>query len=78
MAVWDTRTKNSIWENEIYKLIITFPNNYPKEEPGFCFRPVLFHPNISRHGHPNVWASTVLPWESSLTIEEMLLFLQKT
>lgn len=39
--------KKSCYENGLFKLLLIFPNNYPKEPPDIKFVTKIYHPNIS-------------------------------
>ncbi|KAH8296161.1 hypothetical protein KR054_002384 [Drosophila jambulina] len=66
--------KSTPWEGGWYKLIISFPNDFPVAPPKCRFDPPVFHPNVFPSGE------IVLPelcekmyWCSDLTIEDILL-----
>jgi ubiquitin-conjugating enzyme E2 I len=39
------------WENGVYKLVFTFPDEYPSKPPHAKFVPPLFHPNVYPSGN---------------------------
>ncbi|KAI6208728.1 Ubiquitin-conjugating enzyme E2 R2-like isoform X2 [Aphelenchoides besseyi] len=50
---------NTIYQGGYFKLIMTFPNNYPYAPPTVKFTPPLFHPNVYTDG--NVCLSILHP-----------------
>ena len=38
--------KKSCYENGLFRLLLTFPNNYPQEPPDIKFVTKIYHPNI--------------------------------
>ncbi|KAF6763849.1 ubiquitin-conjugating enzyme9 [Ephemerocybe angulata] len=41
---------NTPWEGGLYKLSMTFPEDYPSKPPKCKFTPPLFHPNVYPSG----------------------------
>jgi ubiquitin-conjugating enzyme E2 I len=65
------------WEGGIYKLTVTFPEEYPQKPPKCKFNPPLFHPNVYPSG--NVCLSIInedQDWKPSLTLKQILLGIQ--
>jgi len=67
------------WEGGIYKLILSFPENYPSKPPHCKFDPVIFHPNVYPSG--TVCLSILNPppkgnWSPSLNLRSVLLAIQ--
>jgi ubiquitin-conjugating enzyme E2 I len=65
------------WEGGIYKLTVTFPEEYPQKPPKCRFTPPLFHPNVYPSG--NVCLSIInedQDWKPSLTLKQILLGIQ--
>lgn len=66
------------WEGGVYKLELTFPDDYPIKPPKCKFTPVvLFHPNVYPSG--NVCLSIInedQDWKPAITIKQILLGIQ--
>ncbi|KAH0788154.1 Ubiquitin-conjugating enzyme family protein [Histomonas meleagridis] len=43
--------KDTIWENGVFRLKVTFPPEYPFKAPRVVFTTPMFHPNISPQGN---------------------------
>lgn len=39
--------KKTCYENALFKLLLTFPSNYPEDPPDIKFVTKIFHPNVS-------------------------------
>ncbi|CAJ0565866.1 unnamed protein product, partial [Mesorhabditis spiculigera] len=69
--------KGSIWENGLYKLRMTFKDDYPSTPPKCKFEPPLFHPNVYPSG--TVCLSLLdenKDWKPSITIKQLLVGIQ--
>ncbi|KAJ1975270.1 SUMO conjugating enzyme Hus5 [Dimargaris cristalligena] len=65
------------WEHGIYKLTISFPEEYPTKPPKCKFTPPLFHPNVYPTG--TVCLSIVNAdedWKPGITLKQILLGIQ--
>jgi ubiquitin-conjugating enzyme E2 I len=68
---------NTPWENGLFKLVMTFPPEYPTKPPKCQFTPVLFHPNVYPSG--TVCLSIInesQDWKPAITIKQILLGIQ--
>lgn len=73
----------TLWENGLYKLVLSFPDNYPAKPPKCIhfvqflgvFTPPLPHPNIFPSGA--VCLSIISQdWKPSITIKQVLIGIQ--
>lgn len=51
--VWNVLLKGpnkSCYENGLFKLLLTFPTNYPEDPPDIKFITKIYHPNIGNDG----------------------------
>ncbi|CAO3589240.1 unnamed protein product [Absidia cylindrospora] len=68
---------NTPWENAVYKLLITFPEEYPSRPPRCQFVPPLFHPNVYPSG--TVCLSILNEeegWKPAITLKQILTGIQ--
>ncbi|KAJ3214640.1 E2 SUMO-conjugating protein ubc9 [Dinochytrium kinnereticum] len=68
---------NTPWENGVYTLHITFPEDYPQKPPKCKFVPALFHPNVYPSG--TVCLSILneeQDWKPAITLKQILLGIQ--
>ncbi|XP_035777337.1 SUMO-conjugating enzyme UBC9-B-like [Anopheles albimanus] len=66
------------WEGGLYKLLMTFPNDYPASPPKCQFVPKLFHPNVYPSGTVCLSLLNIeADWRPSLTIKQILLGIQE-
>ncbi|KAH7105226.1 ubiquitin-conjugating enzyme9 [Auriculariales sp. MPI-PUGE-AT-0066] len=66
------------WESGIFKLVMTFPEDYPAKPPKCKFSPPLFHPNVYPSG--TVCLSILdeeKGWKPGITIKQILLGIQE-
>lgn len=69
---------DSPWAGGIYKLIMTFPDDFPSRPPACKFDPPLYHPNVFPSG--TVCLSILnedKDWAPTLTIKQILLGIQE-
>ncbi|RIA89811.1 ubiquitin-conjugating enzyme/RWD-like protein [Glomus cerebriforme] len=69
--------KGTPWENGVYKMVMTFPEDYPSKPPKCKFIPALFHPNVYPSG--TVCLSILNEeegWKPAITIKQILLGIQ--
>lgn len=45
-----TGTKDTVYEGMVYRLSLSFPNDYPFKPPKVKFESVCFHPNVDLNG----------------------------
>ncbi len=72
--------KGTPWEGGIYKLRITFPEDYPAKPPLCKFDPVIFHPNIYPSGTVCLNLLNAPPkggWTPSLNLKAILIAIQE-
>ncbi|KAJ3296129.1 E2 SUMO-conjugating protein ubc9 [Blyttiomyces sp. JEL0837] len=65
------------WENGVYKILMTFPDDYPQKPPKCKFTPPLFHPNVYPSG--TVCLSILneeQDWKPAITIKQIVLGIQ--
>ncbi|KAI8057038.1 SUMO-conjugating enzyme ubc9 [Syncephalis plumigaleata] len=80
MMIWDCGIPGKTdtpWENGVYKLVLTFPEEYPTKPPKCKFTPPLFHPNVYPSG--TVCLSIInedQDWKPAITVKEILLGIQ--
>ncbi|RCI12688.1 hypothetical protein L249_1009, partial [Ophiocordyceps polyrhachis-furcata BCC 54312] len=69
--------EKTIWEGGLFKLMISFPDEYPTKPPKCKFVPPLFHPNVYPSG--TVCLSILNEeeaWKPAITIKQILLGIQ--
>ncbi|KAF1820305.1 ubiquitin-conjugating enzyme [Dissoconium aciculare CBS 342.82] len=77
---WDCAVpgkEKTMWEGGLFKLEVTFPDEYPTKPPKCKFVPPLFHPNVYPSG--TVCLSILNEeegWKPAITIKEILLGIQ--
>jgi len=67
----------TLWENGLYKMLMSFPDEYPSKPPKCKFTPPLFHPNVFPSG--TVCLSILdeeKAWKPGITIKQILLGIQ--
>lgn len=65
------------WEGGLYKIIATFPPEYPQKAPKLTTEPPLFHPNVYPSG--NICLSLIddrKDWKPTVSIRQILISLQ--
>ena len=81
MMLWDAGIpgrKGTIWAGGLFKLKITYPEDYPSSPPKCQFVPPLFHPNVYPSG--TVCLSILNAdedWRPSITLKQILLGIQE-
>jgi len=68
---------NTIWANGLFKVEVSFPEEYPTKPPKCKFVPPLFHPNVYPSG--TICLSILNEdegWKPATTIKEILLGIQ--
>ncbi|KDN44736.1 ubiquitin-conjugating enzyme 9 [Tilletiaria anomala UBC 951] len=80
LQVWDVGIpgkEGTPWAGGVYKLQMTFPNEYPAKPPKCKFVPPLFHPNVFPSG---TICLSILDedkgWKPAITIKQLLLGIQ--
>ncbi|KAI8616204.1 ubiquitin-conjugating enzyme 9 [Chytriomyces sp. MP71] len=69
--------KGTNWESGVFKMVMTFPEDYPQKPPKCQFTPPLFHPNVYPSG--TVCLSIVneeQDWKPAITIKQILIGIQ--
>ncbi|KAB8606221.1 hypothetical protein FH972_025852 [Carpinus fangiana] len=69
--------ENTIWEHGLFKLTVTFPDEYPTKPPKCKFSPALFHPNVYPSG--TVCLSILNEeeaWKPAITLKDILIGIQ--
>lgn len=67
--------KGTEWEEGIFKLQLTFDDDYPNKPPSVKFLTSVFHPNVYKNG--NICLDILQDkWASSLNVESILLSIQ--
>jgi ubiquitin-protein ligase len=62
------------WEGGVYKLVMTFPSNYPELPPKIQLTPPIFHPNVYTDGKLCLSITNAHEaWKPSITIKQILL-----
>ncbi|KAI5476295.1 ubiquitin-conjugating enzyme 9 [Pseudohyphozyma bogoriensis] len=70
--------EGTIWADGVYKLVMTFPEDYPSKPPKCKFTPPLFHPNVYPSG--TVCLSILneeKAWKPAITVKQILLGVQE-
>ncbi|KAH9906945.1 ubiquitin carrier protein [Xylariomycetidae sp. FL2044] len=70
--------EKTIWEGGIFKMTITFPEEYPTKPPKCRFTPPLFHPNVYPSG--TVCLSILNEddgWKPAITVKQIALGVQE-
>ncbi|EIW72062.1 hypothetical protein TREMEDRAFT_58215 [Tremella mesenterica DSM 1558] len=65
------------WEGGVYKVIMTFPDDFPAKPPKCKFDPPLFHPNVYPSG--TICLSILdeeKSWKPGITIKQLVLGIQ--
>eukprot|EP00300_Choanocystis_sp_HF-7_P028447 c34075_g1_i1.p1 GENE.c34075_g1_i1~~c34075_g1_i1.p1 ORF type:complete len:159 (-),score=15.24 c34075_g1_i1:82-558(-) len=81
LFVWDCGIPgkpNTIWEGGLFRLSVTFSEDYPSKPPKCKFTPPLFHPNVYPSG--TVCLSILdeeLGWKPAITVRQVLLGIQE-
>ncbi|PQE27563.1 asparagine synthetase protein [Rutstroemia sp. NJR-2017a BBW] len=81
MQIWDCGVpgkEKTLWEGGLFKLNLTFPDEYPTKPPKCKFVPPLFHPNVYPSG--TVCLSILNEeegWKPAITIKQILLGIQE-
>ncbi|KAF5331176.1 hypothetical protein D9619_005359 [Psilocybe cf. subviscida] len=74
LMVWEVGIPGkpkTAWEGGLYKLTMTFPEDYPSKPPKCKFTPALFHPNVYPSG--TVCLSILdeeKAWKPAITIKQ--------
>ncbi|KAK1922104.1 ubiquitin-conjugating enzyme/RWD-like protein [Papiliotrema laurentii] len=80
MMLWEVGIpgkKDTNWEGGIYKVNMTFPDEFPTKPPKCKFDPPLFHPNVYPSG--TICLSILdeeKQWKPSITIKSLVLGIQ--
>eukprot|EP01083_Nonionella_stella_P058609 153473_1 len=65
------------WEGGLYKITMTFSDEYPNKPPKCQFTPVLFHPNVYPSGTVCLSIlSEEKDWKPAITVKQILLGVQ--
>uniref|UniRef100_A0A7E4W6H1 UBC core domain-containing protein n=1 Tax=Panagrellus redivivus TaxID=6233 RepID=A0A7E4W6H1_PANRE len=81
LFLWDCAIpgkKDTIWEGGLYRLKMTFKDDFPSTPPKCRFEPALFHPNVYPSG--TVCLSLLdenKDWKPSITIKQLLIGIQE-
>ncbi|KAL8243804.1 hypothetical protein R6Q59_010062 [Mikania micrantha] len=81
LKVWEAGIpgrEKTIWQGGLFKLTLTFPDEYPTKPPKCKFVPPLFHPNVYPSG--TVCLSILNEeegWKPSITVKQILLGIQE-
>lgn len=69
--------KGTDWEGGVYRLVLTFPDDFPSSPPNVKFVPPLFHPNVYPSG--TVCLSILNAsegWAPAITLKQILIGVQ--
>lgn len=66
-----------MWEGGMYKLELSFPQDYPFSPPNCVFNPVILHPNVFPSGKVSLsLIDKNKGWKPQITTKEVLLGIQ--
>jgi len=78
MMVWECAIpgkETSPWAGGLYKMLLTFPDNYPTSPPNVKFTPPIPHPNVFSTGA--VCLSLISSgWKPAITLKQILIGVQ--
>ncbi|KAI2606230.1 ubiquitin carrier protein [Hypoxylon fragiforme] len=80
LKVWECGIpgkEKTMWEGGLFKLTMTFPDEYPTKPPKCKFTPPLFHPNVYPSG--TVCLSILNEdegWKPAITVKQIALGIQ--
>jgi ubiquitin-conjugating enzyme E2 I len=81
LMVWDCGIpgkKGTPWEGGLYKVVLTFPADYPTNPPKCVFSPVIFHPNVYESGAICLSITNAHEeWKPAITVKQILLGIQE-
>ena len=60
--------KKTCYENALFKLLLTFPNNYPEDPPDIKFVTKIYHPNVSIDDGTICVSSKANDWDKNRNI----------
>lgn len=61
----------SCYENGLFKLLLTFPKNYPEDPPDIKFVTKIYHPNVSSDGVICISSKSV-DWDKNQNIIDII------
>jgi ubiquitin-conjugating enzyme E2 I len=66
------------WAGGLYKLKLTFPDDFPQAPPKVYFSPAIFHPNVFPSGALCLSITNAEKgWKPSITLKQILLGVQE-
>ncbi|CAH3106200.1 unnamed protein product [Pocillopora meandrina] len=69
--------ERTMWEGGMYKLELSFPQDYPFSPPNCVFNPVILHPNVFPSGKVSLsLIDKNKGWKPQITTKEVLLGIQ--
>ncbi|XP_004298043.1 PREDICTED: ubiquitin-conjugating enzyme E2 19-like [Fragaria vesca subsp. vesca] len=69
-------SKDTVFEGTQYRLLLSFPNDYPFKPPTVKFETFCFHPNVDVRGH--ICLDILQKWSSAYDVRTILLSIQSS
>lgn len=73
--IWNILMKGpnkSCYENALFKLLLTFPQNYPEDPPDIKFLTKIYHPNVSIDDGIICVSSKASDWDKNTSLIDVI------